>query len=393
MNLYRIYIVILLTLIFQCALSPENIATKDLQKLTIKGKEAEVKLKIAEKDTRNLLFKIGQNQLEIKSYERKSAQKELKIIGTQKALVKIQEVLVNAENDLKKRKSILSSRLVLIYKMKMKKLVDSILASDNLNVLLKRYKYFSEIIKEDNKIIFALRKARNYYKQTLNEIYNKKKELESLVEINNQLKEKVLEKEIALKKLYERATRKKMKLKEQILLMSNEEKNLKARIKADLSRDEEKRKKILEAKNKIKQAKIKKIKTGKVKIDKKARLIWPVGSIDKVVSKYGIGGIRALDIQHYNNGIDMIIQGSADVKCSLDGIVIYKGFMNGYGNIVIVDHGNSLVTVYANLASQEVGMNEYVKQGDILGKTVKNEKFHFEIRENSESKDPLKWLL
>ncbi|MCK5683866.1 peptidoglycan DD-metalloendopeptidase family protein [bacterium] len=371
----------------------DDIATKDLQKLTVKGKEAEVKLKIAEKDARNLLFKIGKNQLEIKNYERKIAQKELKINNTQKALVKIEEVLVKAEKDLKKRKSILALRLVSIYKVKTRKLVDSVLASDDLNELLKRYKYFSEIIKEDNKIILSLKKARNYYKQTLNEIYSKKKELESLIQINNDLKNKMLEKEKSLKKLFERATRKKTKLNEQILAMRSEEKSLKKKIKEDLSRDEEKRKKILEEKRKIKESKIKKIKTGKVNKKVKHRLIWPVGSIDKVVSKYGIGGIRALDIQHYNNGIDIIVQGSVDVKCSLDGIVIYKGFMNGYGNIVIVDHGNSLVTVYANLASQEVGMNEYVKQSDILGKTVKNEKFHFEIRQNSESKDPLKWLL
>jgi murein DD-endopeptidase MepM/ murein hydrolase activator NlpD len=117
-------------------------------------------------------------------------------------------------------------------------------------------------------------------------------------------------------------------------------------------------------------------------------LIWPVGG--PVVSGYGMRWGRM------HMGIDIGAGYGTPIVASASGTVIFAGWMGGYGNFVIVDHGGGLSTAYAHLSSISVGGGT-VSQGQVLGYVgctghCFGPHLHFEVRVNGSAVDPLGYL-
>ena len=77
--------------------------------------------------------------------------------------------------------------------------------------------------------------------------------------------------------------------------------------------------------------------------------------------------------------------------------MIVSAYSSSYGNYVSVSHGSGNTTVYAHLSSRKVSVGQKVKQGDLLGITgstgiSSGPHLHFEIVENGERINPLKYL-
>jgi murein DD-endopeptidase MepM/ murein hydrolase activator NlpD len=116
-------------------------------------------------------------------------------------------------------------------------------------------------------------------------------------------------------------------------------------------------------------------------------LIWPVSG--PVVSGFGLRWGRM------HNGIDIAVGYGNPVVASAGGNVIFAGWMGGYGNFVIVDHGGGLSTAYAHLSSISAGGG--VSQGQVVGYVgctghCFGPHLHFEVRVNGSAVDPLGYL-
>jgi murein DD-endopeptidase MepM/ murein hydrolase activator NlpD len=116
-------------------------------------------------------------------------------------------------------------------------------------------------------------------------------------------------------------------------------------------------------------------------------LIWPVSG--PVVSGFGLRWGRM------HNGIDIAVGYGTPVAASASGNVIFAGWMGGYGNFVIVDHGGGLSTAYAHLSSISAGGS--VSQGQVVGYVgctghCFGPHLHFEVRVNGSAVDPLGYL-
>jgi len=117
-------------------------------------------------------------------------------------------------------------------------------------------------------------------------------------------------------------------------------------------------------------------------------LIWPVSG--PVVSGYGMRWGRM------HMGIDIAAGYGTPIVASASGNVIFSGWMGGYGNFVIVDHGGGLSTAYAHMSSIGVGGGS-VSQGQVLGYVgctghCFGPHLHFEVRVNGAAVDPLGYL-
>jgi murein DD-endopeptidase MepM/ murein hydrolase activator NlpD len=117
-------------------------------------------------------------------------------------------------------------------------------------------------------------------------------------------------------------------------------------------------------------------------------LIWPVSG--PVVSGFGLRWGRM------HNGIDIAVGYGTPIVASAGGNVIFAGWMGGYGNFVIVDHGGGLSTAYAHMSSIGVGGGG-VSQGQVLGYVgctghCFGPHLHFEVRVNGSAVDPLGYL-
>lgn len=96
-------------------------------------------------------------------------------------------------------------------------------------------------------------------------------------------------------------------------------------------------------------------------------------------------------------GADVGVPIGTTVRASRAGQVITAGWVGGYGNCVIIDHGDGVTTRYGHLSEVTVSVGQYVDQGQqvaLSGNTGRSTgpHLHFEIRINGEAVDPLPYL-
>jgi len=120
-----------------------------------------------------------------------------------------------------------------------------------------------------------------------------------------------------------------------------------------------------------------------------AGLIWPCDGV--VVSGFGMRWGRM------HEGIDIGCAYGTPNGAAASGTVIYAGWLGGYGNLVVVDHGNGLSTAYAHASSILVSVGQSVSQGQtvsLVGSTGHSTgpHLHFEVRVNGVAVDPLPYL-
>jgi murein hydrolase activator len=96
-------------------------------------------------------------------------------------------------------------------------------------------------------------------------------------------------------------------------------------------------------------------------------------------------------------GIDIRASAGTQVRAVAPGRVAHAGWFKGYGNLVIVDHGDGYHTLVAHLGSMSTAMGEEVQAGTLLGAvgdtgSLKGPYLYFEVRERGRPVDPRAWL-
>ena len=124
-------------------------------------------------------------------------------------------------------------------------------------------------------------------------------------------------------------------------------------------------------------------------------LDWPLqGAIDR---PYGSHVHPVFKTKSFNSGIDIRAASGTPVKAAGPGEVLFEGWLRGFGQVVIIDHGQNISTVYAHLASTRVKERDAVQPGTVIGTvgntgTTENYGLHFEVRVKESAKNPLNYL-
>jgi murein hydrolase activator len=129
--------------------------------------------------------------------------------------------------------------------------------------------------------------------------------------------------------------------------------------------------------------------------DFKGLLNMPVRG--KIVSFFGPSKNPKFNVVNFRNGIDIQAEQGEPIRAVFKGKVIYSDWFKGYGNMLIIDHGEHYYTVYAHLEEvfkskgDAVGINEVVAtlgdSGSFSGPLL-----YFEVRYHGKPLDPLQWL-
>jgi len=108
-----------------------------------------------------------------------------------------------------------------------------------------------------------------------------------------------------------------------------------------------------------------------------ASLMWPVNG--PVTSPYGPRWGT------FHRGIDIGVGMGTPIAAAASGTVFFSGQMDGYGNVILIDHGNGIVTLYAHQSQLIAGKGQYVGRGATIGLVGSTghstgPHLHFEVR-------------
>jgi murein DD-endopeptidase MepM/ murein hydrolase activator NlpD len=123
--------------------------------------------------------------------------------------------------------------------------------------------------------------------------------------------------------------------------------------------------------------------SGKMSLPVHGRFSSPFG-----MRKHPITGQHKL-----HSGLDIAAPTGTPIKVPRSGTVTFAGWSGGYGNYVVVDHGNGLQTAYAHLSAINVRKGQSVSAGTQLGKVGSTgmstgPHLHFEVKRNGQFVDP-----
>lgn len=126
----------------------------------------------------------------------------------------------------------------------------------------------------------------------------------------------------------------------------------------------------------------------------KGRLIWPVQG--EVVGLFGRHKHPRFGTYVDRKGIEIKVADKEAIRAVADGMVAYADRVKGYGMVVIVDHGDRFLSLYANAASVQVRPGRAVGAGEPIGESSSAEsdsRIYFELRHGESPLNPLGWLL
>lgn len=124
-------------------------------------------------------------------------------------------------------------------------------------------------------------------------------------------------------------------------------------------------------------------------------LPWPAQG--KVVERFGRQRNPKFDTFTTNNGIKIETPAGAPVRAVFSGTVLFSQWFKGYGNLIILDHGHRVFSLYGNLKSASVAAGDRIAAGQTIAGTAESEEtppayLYFEIRQDNRPEDPQKWL-
>jgi murein hydrolase activator len=121
---------------------------------------------------------------------------------------------------------------------------------------------------------------------------------------------------------------------------------------------------------------------------------WPCNS-KNIVRSYGNVKNKETNTFFDNPGIDIGVKNGTPIKSIADAEVSLIHWLPGYGTLVILNHGNNLRSVYANLSAVSIKKGDRVKKGEMIGKSgesVEGEFLHFELWQGKTRLNPADYL-
>lgn len=340
-----------------------------------KLEETNTQLEYVQDELTDSLLRVQDIEDRVLSYEKEVSDLGAQMDTLQASIDTETYNLMLASQDYEKLKQILLNRLVTIYETGNTTYLDVLLKSKDLTDFISRYYVIEEITEYDNTLINQVKNQKESLEQTTQKLNNEQAELK-IIKARKEQTTVVLNNMKTMQESY-------------IKKLSDGEKALQEQITAYKKEQAEIEAKIMEITNTI----IPNIQyTG-------GEMLWPVAASGTVItSQFGIREHPIQGVVKQHTGLDI---GGADtgtpVVAAADGVVSYAGWLGGYGNCVMINHGNGVVTLYGHGSKVVASVGQEVKQGDTIlevGSTGNSTgpHLHFEVRINGQYVNPLNYV-
>ncbi|GFI17378.1 murein DD-endopeptidase MepM [Lachnospiraceae bacterium] len=124
---------------------------------------------------------------------------------------------------------------------------------------------------------------------------------------------------------------------------------------------------------------------------------WPAPSYTRISDEYGNRTHPILGIQQFHNGLDMAAPGGSPILAAYSGTVVAATYSGSMGNYIMIDHGDSLYTIYMHASALYVSKGQEVTKGEKIaavgstGRSTGNH-LHFSVRLNGNYVSPWNYL-
>lgn len=308
----------------------------------------------------------------IKQSEDKISQLDTQVKQLQEEISDIQSQLEVAEKNYETQKEIMEKRLVAIYEAGDTRYIDVLLKSNNLSEFLSNYYLITEITTMDQSL--------------LDEVETQKKEIElskEKLEKNQETLGTALQTQTKTATVLQNT---KTLRENYISRLSDEEKAKQAQIDEITAQYEAVNNQILEL--------------AKQGLDTEyigGVLAWPVPGYTKITSNYGMRVHPITGQYKLHTGVDISAPIGANFVAANDGIVTKAEYNTAYGNMVIIDHGGGISTLYAHGSEILVTVGQTVKRNEAILKVGSTgystgPHAHFEVRINGVVTNPIEYI-
>ena len=288
-------------------------------------------------------------------------------------------------------------RMVQMYKSQKIGYIQVVFSSNNFWDAINRVEYVKRISRKDRSILDEYKLQIQTIKEQKQVIEEERNELDKLqkqeIAKNEQLEAARSKKEAAMEKL----AAEEGKLKSEIVNLEEISENLKSEIQ-ELTRqlEEEARRRKEEEERRKQAASSSSSSSSSGKIPTQyvgGTFMWPVPGNYRVSSGYVDRTSPIFGTAEFHTGIDIPANYGTSVVAAADGVVITAGWVNGYGNTVMISHGSGLVTLYGHNSSLVVSKGDSVKKGQTIAKVGSTgystgNHCHFEVRKDGDHVDP-----
>ena len=340
-----------------------------------KIKDSNIKLEYLQDELSATMLRVQEIEDKVIEYENDSKELGQKVETLQTSIDEAQAKLQTATQNYDEKMDILAKRLVTMYESGDTTYLDVLLKSKNLTDFISRYYVIEEMAEYDTEIINQIKEEKENIETTRQKLENEQAEIK-VVKAKAEQTSIVLNNTKTLQNSY-------------IKKLSSEEKKLQEQITSFKQEEAEIEAKILAATNGI-DADIQY--TG-------GEMLWPVAIEGTVItSNFGIREHPIQGVVKEHTGIDI---GNAPlgtpVVAAADGVVSYAGWLGGYGNCVMINHGDGIVTLYGHGNKILTTVGTEVKKGDTImevGSTGNSTgpHLHFEVRVNGICTNPLAYV-
>lgn len=348
---------------------------KQKEEVDNKIEDANVKLEYVQGELSDTLLKVQETEEKIRQYESEITELADKMQTLQTSIDEATQKLQIASQNYEEKSDLLARRLVAIYEAGDAQYLDILLKSKSVTDFISRSYMIQEIAEYDGILINQIEEEKNNIETTKQKLENEQSEIR-IIKAKSEQTTIVLNNMQTLQKSY-------------ISKLSDSEKILQQQLTEYKKEQDEIQRQILLATNVI---------PPNIQYTG-GEMLWPVAiSGTAITSDYGVREHPIQGVVREHTGIDIgNTPTGTPVVAAADGIVTYAGWLGGYGNCVMISHGEGVVTLYGHGNKILTSVNTKVKQGDVImevGSTGNSTgpHLHFEVRVNGTCTSPWQFV-
>lgn len=335
-----------------------------------KERQLIVQSEVQKRGVMGVLYEINKNLNKINS-DIQNLEQQLK---TSKQTIESQsQILAKLEKTRETQKIYLSQRLRALYKIGYHGYAQMLLSSHSSAELARNVKFLKIITKKDMELLKS-------YKENIIKIGSESTKLKKQIKYHLITEKRLLTDKIKYDE----------QKQTQMTLLAEVENNKQLHLKVY----KELKAAAIKMDEKIKDINLAEVVSGAF-FEEQGKLRPPVNR--RVVQKFGIMTDTKYDTKIFHKGLFFDARVGDPISAVYSGKVAFAGWVDGFGETVILDHGDHYYSIYSHNSEVSKKVGETVRQGEIIGRTgdsgsLRGPGLYFEIRHFSESLDPANWF-